>query len=173
MSKKIYTQWSPKPRNPVKSQNPGPGARQEFKKDCDLNTLLRKYKNDASLLMQQMKPKQFADVTNIPDFVEIQDRISAATDFFMSLPAIVRFELGNDVANLVQSSPEQISALLKKHGTKYSLDVIGPTDTNQSVVSKKLTQKEIDDVQESYVSPSEQKKLQKRKSDQQAQPQDQ
>lgn len=166
----LYSQANRRPRKSLINTQPEVAAKQEFAKDCDLNILLRKYKNDTRLLQPNLKPKQYADLTNIPDFAEIQGRIGAATDFFMSLPAIVRFELGNDVANLIHSSPEQLIALCKKHGTKPPLDVIGPTDTNQPVVSKKLNQKEIDNATESYEQESQQAKLPKRKPSQQTQP---
>lgn len=79
-------------------------TRQEFKDDCDLGLLLKKFGKTAEgrYMLQNMQGfaegARFEDVSGIPDFRAARDAVNAANASFMALPAIVRRRFDNDPA---------------------------------------------------------------------------
>lgn len=90
-------------------------TRQEFKEECDINTLMAKYDMHAGtgpgMLMHQDPAMFYADFTMLPssllDYHRYMDEAQAS---FMRLPAVVRKEFENDATLFVQfaSDPENL-----------------------------------------------------------------
>lgn len=82
-------------------------TRQEFKQDCDLALLLKKFgrtpEGQAALRNASgyAQNARFADVSAVPDFRAARDIINAAQADFMALPAIVRRRFNNDAAEFL------------------------------------------------------------------------
>lgn len=81
-------------------------TKQEFAKDCDVNEILKR------CLQLGLPPLSAdgqaalawpdgADATGIGSFTEAMNRVKAAEDAFMQLPANVRSEFDNDPAKLI------------------------------------------------------------------------
>lgn len=78
-------------------------TQQQFRRECDINHILAKFKktgviNDAILNQRQ---QIFADVTEIGDFQDSQNKILAARDAFNTLPSAIRTRFGNDPGTLL------------------------------------------------------------------------
>lgn len=75
-------------------------ARQEFKKETDVNELMRRFKKTGVLPVNGVAPK-FLDCCDVPQFQEAMQVMLDATEAFRKLPAIVRKEFDNDAEKFV------------------------------------------------------------------------
>jgi len=73
---------------------------QEFKQECDINTLMDKYKDPQLIPFQNRHAPQYGDFTGY-EFNEMQDRIVDARNMFADLPAKVRDRFHNDPAKFL------------------------------------------------------------------------
>lgn len=89
----------------VKYVNDSPSlTRQEFKEECDLGLILKRFSKTpqgrAALANASgfAEGTRFDDVSMVPDFRAARDAVNAANAKFMALPAIVRRRFDNDPA---------------------------------------------------------------------------
>lgn len=75
-------------------------AQQQFKDECDINTILKRFNITGELPNAPLSPK-YGDFTGIGDYKSALDRVLAAEDEFMSLPASIRARFNNDPASLI------------------------------------------------------------------------
>lgn len=94
-------------------QDAGPDpsrTRQEFRDECDINVLMKKYERDGLLAHVREFNGQYGDFTNVPQsYQDACNQIIAAQEMFMSIPAEVRAKFDNDPGKfleLVESDPE-------------------------------------------------------------------
>ncbi len=83
---------------PVITCDPTAGAKQSFKEECDINTILRRHRDGAMVSHVNANPGVFADVTGFTDYREVLERLQAADEYFSSLSAKVRGRFENDPA---------------------------------------------------------------------------
>lgn len=76
-------------------------AQQQFKDECDINNILRQFNITGQLPEQTLSPK-YGDFTGINDYKTALDRVIAADEQFMNLPATLRARFDNDAANLIE-----------------------------------------------------------------------
>lgn len=82
-------------------------TRQEFKEECDLSLLLKRFARTPEGLAALQNAQgfvanaRFEDVSNIPDYRTALDQVNLANESFMSLPAVVRRRFDNDPANFL------------------------------------------------------------------------
>jgi phage internal scaffolding protein len=76
-------------------------AQQQFKDETDINTILRQFNVTGELPNSSISPK-YGDFSGISDYKTALDRVIAADDEFMSLPATLRARFDNDPANLIE-----------------------------------------------------------------------
>ena len=95
-------------------------TRQEFKAECDLGLILKRFAKDpeglrALLSVQESVPQRFEDVTAIPDYRTALDAVNSANAKFMALPAIVRRRFDNDAAQFLDfcQNPANLDELRK------------------------------------------------------------
>lgn len=70
-------------------------ARQEFKEECDINTIMERYQTTGMLPANVHEPV-YVDFSDIPDdLMGLMARLDEAQGAFMSLPARVRAEFDN------------------------------------------------------------------------------
>lgn len=81
-------------------------TKQEFKKDCDINLIVKKHKQMGLSASAGFftAAKQYGDFSQVPTFKEMQDKVHAAQDLFMSLPAHVRQAYGNDPGAFIDAA---------------------------------------------------------------------
>jgi len=77
------------------------GAHQEYKDECDINFLLRKYDKTGVIPVVQSIEAKYGDFTSAEDYHSIHNRIIAAQSAFMGLPAKIRSRFDNDAALLL------------------------------------------------------------------------
>lgn len=75
-------------------------AQQQFKDECDINTIVRRFGLTGELPENVRMPVE-GDFTAVTDYQTALNLIIAADEGFMQLPAEVRAEFNNDPAKLV------------------------------------------------------------------------
>lgn len=84
-------------RNPVDIVFTGPSlTKQEFKDECDINVIMKRYEKDGFLAHFNKYQGQYGDFLDAPEFHEAQNKVLVATEMFMSLPAAIRSRFDND-----------------------------------------------------------------------------
>lgn len=91
------------PRKRVALTEFGPGrTKQSFKKECDINTIMARYRKTGVLdFLSQRKP-EYLDVTGA-DFREAMDLVAGAKANFGLLPAEIRSRFRNDPALFLEA----------------------------------------------------------------------
>ncbi len=78
-------------------------TKQSFKKETDINTIMARYVKTGAIAPEALAQRQavFADVSEIGDFQECQQRIASAHSAFMTLEPELRARFENDPAQLL------------------------------------------------------------------------
>jgi phage internal scaffolding protein len=76
-------------------------AQQQFKDECDINNILRQFNITGQLPESTLSPK-YGDFSGISDYKTALDRVIAADEEFMNLPAALRARFDNDANNLIE-----------------------------------------------------------------------
>lgn len=90
-------------------------AQQQFRDECDINTILRRFNVTGQLPVGSVQP-QYGDFSGIYDYRTALDAVRAAQESFDALPAKVRSRFANDPAAFVdfcsdESNREEMKAL--------------------------------------------------------------
>lgn len=93
-------------------------TKQEFAKDCDINLIMARYRKTGVLPESaRAAAARYGDFGQIPDFMEMQERILAANELFAALPAAVRKQFDNDPGQFIAASETKEGIeLMKKLG---------------------------------------------------------
>lgn len=101
-------------------------AQQQFKEECDINTILERFNVTGQLPVAALPP-QFGDFTGIYDYQTALQAVKDAQDSFDALPARVRERFANDPAAFVDFCLDEANAEeMKQLG--LLLDVISTSD---------------------------------------------
>lgn len=76
-------------------------TRQEFAAEADINNLMTQYEKTGILPNLNSSPKEYLDVSDVPDFQTALEFVAAAERAFMSLPATVRATFENSAGNFI------------------------------------------------------------------------
>ena len=76
-------------------------AQQHMKEECDINYILKQFNVTGQLPQSPLSPR-YGDFTGIGDYHSALDRVIAADEEFMALPADLRARFGNDAAQLIE-----------------------------------------------------------------------
>lgn len=79
-------------------------TKQSFQAECDINNIMAKYAKTGVLEHTRNVQGAYGDFSDVPDFQEARNRLIAAEEAFMALPAAIRKRFDND--------PEQFVAFL-------------------------------------------------------------
>jgi len=74
---------------------------QSFKKDCDVNEIMRKFIKTGQINHLKTNQGVYADVSEFGDLTDSVLRIQKAKEAFEALPASLRKTLGNQLLNLI------------------------------------------------------------------------
>jgi len=77
-------------------------TKQQFKEECDVNNILKKYRATGLLTHIRATKPQYGDFTQVTDFQSAMDQVQRAQDAFLKLPAKVRSRFRNDPSELVE-----------------------------------------------------------------------
>ena len=103
-------------------------AQQQFKDECDINNILRQFNITGQLPDQPLSPK-YGDFTGVSDYKTALDRVIAADEEFMNLPATLRARFDNDAANLISFLDNEENRLEAE-----KLGLLDPKEDLQSVL---------------------------------------
>lgn len=76
-------------------------TRPEFKNECDINVLMKRYEQNGVPEAQEAARQRYGDVSEIPDYQTALHTILAAEAHFNALPARVRERFSNDPSRLL------------------------------------------------------------------------
>lgn len=77
-------------------------TQQQFKDECDINTIMRSYQETGTISHLNPRPGIYEDFSGVQDFKESMDLVEYAKKEFMLLPAKVRSRFNNNPAELVE-----------------------------------------------------------------------
>lgn len=97
------------PRERVQVENPSPelGAKQSFKKECDINVLMSKYLKGGVITHLNPREARFLDVSEVGDLRDVYDRLEEARSAFEDLPSEVRDEFDHDPLAFVEFATDE------------------------------------------------------------------
>lgn len=79
----------------------GPGLTQgQFKQECDINHIMRRYKQSGAL-PRFKRGGVYGDFSELGDYMESLEKVQAAQEAFAALPSEVRARFRNDPGELV------------------------------------------------------------------------
>jgi len=99
MVPKIYTRYDPPVVDGMSDFGPT-RAKQKFRDECDLNTLMSKYR-DSGLLPAGVEV-QYGDFADVGEYQDAQNLLLAAKEQFESLPSAQRERFKNDPVKFLQ-----------------------------------------------------------------------
>jgi len=76
-------------------------AQQHFREECDINTIMHKFGQTGILPESPLSPR-YGDFTGVSDYKTALERVIAADEEFMNLPADIRARFDNDAAKLIE-----------------------------------------------------------------------
>lgn len=76
-------------------------AQQQFKEECDVSYIMKKYEQTGQLFHVNRKQGVYADLSELTDYRQMLADVQKAEEAFESLPAKVRYEFGNDPSKLI------------------------------------------------------------------------
>lgn len=109
-------------------------TQQHFKKECDINEILRSFKRTGVIEHVSSGKPIYGDFTAYPDFQQMQDTLVEATRAFEALPARLRDRFGNDPKNLVafvmdesnRAEAEKLGLVVRKEASGENLSPTAP-----------------------------------------------
>ena len=81
-------------------------AQQEFKDECDINKIMKKYREQGVLTHRNNYEGRYDSYIDAPDFHTAMNAIADATSMFMDLPAEIRSKYGNDPAAFLEAAQD-------------------------------------------------------------------
>jgi hypothetical protein len=85
-------------------------TRQEFRDECDINTIMARYDGFLADPMRQVRDPVYYDFTTMPNnLLDAMDVMAKGMAAFMTLPATVRREFDNDAAAFVDFASDPVN----------------------------------------------------------------
>jgi len=80
-------------------------VKSEFKDECDINLIMARYRKTGILPESaRSAAARYGDFGQVPDFMQMQEKLIAANALFDSLPAAVRKQFNNDPGEFISAS---------------------------------------------------------------------
>ena len=105
--------------------------------NCNINNIMQRYATQGILPATNAAAAQYADVSNIGDYMECLQVVQNAQNAFDSLPSALRKELDNNPANLVTFIQNPANkercveyGLLNKQAVEVPKVVVAPVSNN-------------------------------------------
>lgn len=77
-------------------------VQQQFAQESDVNAIMRKYEKTGILTHVSRYAGEYGDFSGVPDYKAGLERVMAADEMFMSLPARIRDRFNNDPAKFIE-----------------------------------------------------------------------
>lgn len=89
-------------------------TKQSFKKDCDIQVILKQFDRTGLVTHMNRYPAGYADVSNMGDFRQAMGVVLEAEKMFSTLPSKIRARFGNDPGNFLEfvGNPENADEMV-------------------------------------------------------------
>lgn len=77
-------------------------TKQAFKEECDINSIMRRFERDGILAHYNTYRGDYGDFTECPEYHEAQNKVLAANEMFLTVPAKIRERFANDPARFLE-----------------------------------------------------------------------
>lgn len=93
-------------------------TKSEFADECDINLIMARFRKTGVLPQSaHAAAARYGDFSQVPDFMQMQDKLIAANELFAALPAAVRKQFDNDPGQFVAAADtKEGRALMVKLG---------------------------------------------------------
>ena len=110
-------------------------TKQSFKKECDINNIMRTYRETGQITHISQKHPVYGDLIAASDFHTNQNKIIAAQEAFNEIPSEIRAEFDNDPALFLEfaQNPENIEEM-REMGLAPPAKKETPSYTSDSVI---------------------------------------
>lgn len=75
---------------------------QSFRKDCDVNTIISKFKKTGQITHLARNQGVYADLSTVTDLLSSLNQVKQAEEAFMTIPSELRYRLNNSPAEFVE-----------------------------------------------------------------------
>ncbi|AXL15146.1 internal scaffolding protein [Microviridae sp.] len=109
---KFRSGYSKAVRVPFSTHGPSM-ARQEFKAECDVNNIMKKFERTGAREHLEVFEGRYGDFLDAPEYQDAMNQILLAQDMFESVPAKIRKDFDNDPSKFLAfaQDPDNIGAL--------------------------------------------------------------
>lgn len=121
---KFSTQYKYEPSHNFETINEEPSMTQQADaEDSDINVIMRKY-NASGMVPGVLQPGIYGDFSNVGDYKTAVERVNAANEAFMALPADVRDRFGNDPDKFIKfATDEKNLEEIRKMGLAKAVEI--------------------------------------------------
>lgn len=145
MKVKINSIYSDRVRSSVRFTQPSK-VQKQFAEQCSTEHIVEKFLRGEPVATAS-KPAVYADLTQVPDFESLQERLAVLNNWFNDLPSEVRSEYGND--------PQKALEELTKPGSlEYAVE-LGLLDPSVLETDADVSKEPVDEGKVEEVSSSE------------------
>lgn len=90
-------------------------AKQSFKDECDVNVILKKYRQTGVLTHIRNSAARYGDFSNVTDYQSAIQQVAEAEKAFSAIPAWIREKFDNDPAAFVNfaSDPKNLETMVE------------------------------------------------------------
>jgi len=92
----ILSTYSPKSRFTISFPENSPHTKQEFREECDINTIMKRYELTGELPNIAQAAPQYLDVSSASQFQESMEFVAGAKTLFGEMPSSIRNRFDND-----------------------------------------------------------------------------
>jgi phage internal scaffolding protein len=106
----------------------------EFQKDCDLETIVSRFKRTGVIEHVRKHQGVYTDLTEAPDYMTALNKVIAADEAFMSLPAKIRQRFSHSPAEFLAfvDDPANRDEMVVL-GLIPQVEIVSPTPPNEEV----------------------------------------
>lgn len=118
----LNSNYSTKSKPVIICPEVSPVTKQEFRDECDINTIMSRYQFNGEMPVLNQRSPQYLDTTGI-EFQEAMEFVAGAQTLFNELPSALRNRFSNDPAQFLdftsnennRSEMEELGLLKPKH----------------------------------------------------------
>ncbi|QKI28934.1 VP3 [Kummerowia striata gokushovirus] len=105
VSRPFKTRFDRTPQVKVLCSQEEKKTKSEFADECDINLIMARYRKTGILPQSALSAAaRFGDFSQVPSFMEMQEKIIAAHELFEALPAAVRKQFDNDPGQFLEAA---------------------------------------------------------------------
>lgn len=102
---KFLTRFNAHPRPLIMCTDEERKTKSEFADECDINLIMARYRKTGQLPVNAKAASlRYGDFSQVPDFMQMQDKILAAHELFEALPATVRKQFDNNPGEFIAAA---------------------------------------------------------------------